>query len=43
MDHKSSGFPYNYRVFTGDLNILIMYWKKKDVDLGIPGPCPIPE
>ncbi|MHC4575602.1 MAG: DUF7901 domain-containing protein, partial [Planctomycetota bacterium] len=28
-DQATSGFPYNYRVFTGDLNWLITCWKMK--------------
>jgi hypothetical protein len=37
-DGTTSGFPYNYRVFTGDLNKLIACWKMK---MGNPGldPC----
>jgi hypothetical protein len=42
-DHKDSGFPFYYRVYTGDLSILINNWKKTDAQLGIPGPCPMPE
>ena len=41
MDHRDSGFPFYYRVFTGDLSILVANWQKKDADL--PGNCPRPE
>ncbi|MHC4574704.1 MAG: hypothetical protein ACYS76_11330, partial [Planctomycetota bacterium] len=34
----TSGFPYNYRVFTGDLNCIINSWKKKMCDPGL-DPC----
>jgi len=36
----AEGFE-NYRVFNGDLNILITDWKNTDVEL--PGGCPRPE
>jgi hypothetical protein len=37
-DGVTSGFPYNYRVYTGDLNMLINCWKMK---MGAPAldPC----
>jgi len=31
-DGKTSGFPFNYRVFTGDLGILVANWQKKADD-----------
>jgi len=31
-DGKTSGFPFNYRVFTGDLSILVANWQKKAGD-----------
>ncbi|MHC4573411.1 MAG: Calx-beta domain-containing protein [Planctomycetota bacterium] len=37
-DGATSGFPYNYRVFTGDLNMLIACWKLKMGDAGL-DPC----
>jgi hypothetical protein len=37
-DGATSGFPYNYRVFTGDLNKLIACWKLKMGDPGL-DPC----
>lgn len=43
IDHKSSGPPFNYRVYYGDLNRFLCYWMKKDADIGIPGPCPMPD
>ena len=38
IDHKNSGFPFRYRVFTKDLSKLVTNWKKNDKDL--PGNCP---
>lgn len=32
IDGKTSGFPLNYRVFTGDLSILVANWQKKAND-----------
>jgi hypothetical protein len=45
LDHKSSGAPNNYRVYTGDLNILTTNWKKKNssatpTTVNLPGTCP---
>jgi hypothetical protein len=37
-DQATSGFPYNYRVFTGDLNWLITCWKMKMGRVWIPAP-----
>lgn len=31
-DNKTSGAPYNYRIFTGDLGLIISNWKKKISD-----------
>jgi len=31
-DQKTSGFPFNYRIYTGDLAALINNWKKKASD-----------
>lgn len=37
VDHKDSGFPFYYRVFTSDLAIINTNWKKTDAEL--PGDC----
>ena len=37
-DGKTSGFPFNYRIFTGDLSALIANWKLKKTDAGL-DPC----
>jgi hypothetical protein len=37
-DHKSSGAPFQYRVFSNDLTLLTKNWQKKDSQL--PGACP---
>jgi hypothetical protein len=37
-DGATSGFPYNYRVFTGDLNKLIACWKMKMGNVSL-DPC----
>ncbi len=37
-DGKTSGFPFNYRVFTGDLGILVANWQKKAGDPAL-DPC----
>jgi hypothetical protein len=38
FDHKSSGAPFQYRVFSNDLTVLTKNWQKKDSAL--PGNCP---
>jgi len=37
-DGKTSGAPYQYRVFTGDLNLVVGNWKKKINDATL-NPC----
>jgi len=37
-DQKTSGAPYYYRVFTGDLGLIVGNWKKKIADATI-NPC----
>jgi len=45
IDHKSSGAPFNYRIFTGDLNIVSANYKKINSSAvtatnRLPGNCP---
>jgi hypothetical protein len=47
IDHISSGEPYRYRVYTGDIGKVIANWKKYDKDnltvdplMRLPGDCP---
>jgi hypothetical protein len=37
IDHKSSGAPFQYRIYTADLNKVVANWKKKDA--AFPGNC----
>jgi hypothetical protein len=37
-DGKTSGFPLNFRIFTGDLRIIVNNWKKKIIDPSL-DPC----
>jgi hypothetical protein len=37
-DGLTSGFPFNYRVFTGDLALIVANWQKKADDLTL-DPC----
>jgi hypothetical protein len=41
IDHKDSGLPLRYRVYTADLAKVVANWKKTDAEL--PGNCPRPE
>jgi hypothetical protein len=38
IDGATSGFPTNFRVFTGDLNILVANWQKRATDATL-DPC----
>lgn len=38
-DTVTSGFPFNFRVFSGDLAILVANWRKKAAELDDTGKC----